>query len=50
MVISMSDIFVYGINVRDFFIIPTIRYNNDGYCRYFTFEWLMWYIGLRQDI
>lgn len=42
--------FVYGTNVRDFFIIPTIRYNDDGYCRYLTIEWLNLYIGVRWDI
>jgi len=36
---------VYGINVNDFFIIPTIRYNDDGYYKYFTVDWLNLYIG-----
>lgn len=45
----MKDIFTCGMNVRDFFIIPTIRYNNDGYCKYLTVEWLWWYIGLRWE-
>lgn len=42
--------FVCGTNVRDFFVVPTIRYNNDGYCRYLTIEWLNLYIGFRWDI
>lgn len=45
----MKNIFAFGTNVRDFFAVPTIRYNNDGYCKYLTLEWLRWYIGFRWE-
>ena len=45
----MKNIFAFGTNVRDFFVVPTIRYNNDGYCKYLTLEWLRWYIGFRWE-
>lgn len=45
----MKYIFAYGTNVRDFFIIPTIRYNDDGYCKYLTAEWLNLYVGLKWE-
>lgn len=39
--------FTSGTNIYDFFIIPTVRYNNDGFCKYFTVEWLRWFIGIK---
>lgn len=37
--------FSVGTNVNDFFFLPTIRYNNDGCCKFLTIEWLNLYIG-----
>jgi hypothetical protein len=39
--------FTNGTNIYDFFITPTIRYNNDGFCKYLTIEWLRWFIGVK---
>lgn len=41
--------YAHGTNVRDFFIIPTIRYNDEGCLKYLTFEWLNFYIGVSWD-
>ena len=48
----MKDIiFTHGTNVRDFFIVPTIKYNHDGYgyCKYLTLEWLNFYVGFKWE-
>jgi hypothetical protein len=39
--------FVCGRNVYDFFVLPTIRVNDEGNMGIFiTIEWLMWYVGI----
>ena len=40
-------VFTSGTNIYDFFILPTIRYNNDWLCEYITIEWLKWFIGIK---
>lgn len=36
-----------GTNLYDFFVIPTIRFNNGGgFVKYLTVEWLKWYVGI----
>lgn len=41
-----SVVFTKGRNVYDFFVVPTIRYNNNGFLKYLTVEWLRWFIGI----
>lgn len=41
-------VFIYGTNISNFLIIPTIRYDRDWIdCKYLTVEWLKWYIGIK---
>lgn len=40
-------IFTNGIALYDFFVIPTVRYNTNGCCKYITVEWLRWYVGIK---
>lgn len=39
--------FMSGKNIYDFFVIPTIRFNYDGWFKYLTFEWLAWFVGFK---
>lgn len=44
---AKSITFTSGTNVYDFFILPTIRYNNDGDIVFLTIEWLKWFAGVK---
>lgn len=45
---NMEDIvFTSGKNIYDFFVLPTIRYNSDGYITFVTVEWLWWFVGVK---
>ena len=38
----------YGVNLFDFFIVPTIGFHaDDGFGTYLTIEWLKWYVGVK---
>lgn len=39
--------FTNGTNIYDFFILPTIRYNDDCDIAFLTIEWLKWFIGVK---
>lgn len=34
-----------GSNIYDFFIVPTIRFDNRNF-NHLTIEWLKWYVGI----
>lgn len=40
--------FTSGTNIYDFFILPTIRCNSDGYITFVTVEWLKWFVGFKR--
>lgn len=42
--------FICGLNVYDFYFIPTIRFETHCEIRYLTADWLKWYIGVQWEI
>lgn len=42
--------FVYGSNLLDFYLIPTIKIERHCEMRYLTVEWLKWYIGIQLEV
>ena len=44
---TKNIVFTSGTNIYDFFILPTIRYSDNGYIAFLTIEWLKWFIGIQ---
>jgi hypothetical protein len=42
--------FIRGSDMRDFYFLPTIRYERHCEMRYLTMEWLKWYVGLEWEV
>lgn len=41
--------FTKGLNYKDFFITPVIRFTDTGCFKYITIDWLSWYLGIRWE-